>query len=107
MDRPETVAQQILGVESLNVLKLLWQMPFGRVITENMLDREPNLPRAEEDAALQVMDTVQLIVRVCLLGQDLPHIAEDCQFLAQAGIMKLRTYLMAAKSAWTGFSIAA
>ncbi len=56
-------------------------MTFWGVITQNMLDREPYLPRAEKDASLQMMKEVQLAVRVGFLGENLPNIAGLCQRL--------------------------
>jgi hypothetical protein len=52
MDRPEAVAQQVLGVQSLDIFKLFWQMPLWRIIAENVLDCEPYLARAEKDTTL-------------------------------------------------------
>jgi hypothetical protein len=52
VDRPEAVTQQVLGVQSLDILELFWQMPLGRIIAENVLDCEPYLARAEKDTTL-------------------------------------------------------
>ncbi len=84
-------------------------MAFWGVIAENMLDCEPYLPRAEKDASLQMVKEVQLVVRVGLLGENLPDIAGLCQCLlwVPGQGFAVWTYLIAAKSACTGFSMAA
>lgn len=78
MNSTETVTQQILGVQSLDFFQLFWQMSFRRVIAQNMLDHKPDLLRAEKDAALQMMDKVQLVICKCSLREDMPYITRLC-----------------------------
>lgn len=54
MNRPETVTQQILGVQTLNILELFWQMALRRIIAKNMLDCDPYSPGTVKDAMLQM-----------------------------------------------------
>ena len=55
MNRPETVTQQILGVQSLNILELFWQMTLRRVIAKNMLDCDPYSLGTVKYPTLQMM----------------------------------------------------
>lgn len=116
MNCTEAVTQQVFGVQPLDVLQFFWQMAFWGVITKNMLDGEPYLSGTEKDAALQVMKNVQLAVRVCFLGKNLPDIAKDSSVPDKENKSRKKkstnglqpdTHLIAAKSACTGFSMAA
>jgi hypothetical protein len=56
-------------------------MALWRIIAEDMLDYKPYLLCAEKDAALLVMDELELVVQVCSFCEDLPNITGICQCL--------------------------
>lgn len=81
MNCPEAITQEILGIQSFNVLELLGQMTFWRIIAEDVLYHKPYLLRAEKYTALQMMNELQLLIIEGLFRYDLPNIAAMRQCL--------------------------
>jgi len=75
MNGAETVAKQILGVQSFDFLHFFRKMAFGRVVTKHMLHCCPDTLRARQYPAVDLIEGFKLLRRVLFAGQNLPHVA--------------------------------
>lgn len=73
MDGTEAVAQKVFGIESFNLLHLFGKMALGGIITENMLDSNPDPLGTVENPAVDLVKTNKLVFWVCFAGENLPY----------------------------------
>lgn len=73
MNGTEAVAQQVFCIKPLNLLQLFGKMAFGGIITENVLDGNPDSLGTVENPAVDLVKTDKLIFWVCFAGENLPY----------------------------------